>query len=199
MLNDNDEFGMMNDERSAFIAHHSPFIIAVPPWHLRGDAIVTLEKVRPNLGVLFPFGFRALIHYNSSPVGIYNEVAHAALTKRGPSVVEMYVDSIHSQIGGRRGWGFPKELANLGWSGRGARLEFRHENRVFRFRVTRFGFPVSLRAFVVQELNGESVRVPMKSRGRARLAFGGRQFALLVENFVFDVLPPQSNEKICSL
>lgn len=163
-----------------------------PPWNLRGSAIVILEKVRPNSGVLFPFGVRAFVHYSSSPVGAYNEVAHVALTKFGPSVVEMYVDSRASQIGGRRGWGFPKEMANLAWRKRGARIEFRHENRVFRFRVSCVKFPIALRAFVVQNLDGENVRVPIEVSGRARLAFGGRQFALLVEDFRFEVLPPQA-------
>jgi len=180
--------------------------IPLPPWRLRGCAIVTLEKVSAltswgtrNSGVLFPIGLRAFVHYDSSPVGIYNEVAHVALTKRGPSIIEMYVDSVAAQIGGRRGWGFPKELATLSWRKRGARAEFQHENQVFHFRVSRIGFPVSLRAFVVQNLNGECVRVPFKIRGRARLAFSGRQCALWVEDFGFDVLAPQSNEKSCSL
>ena len=168
---------------------HSP--IPLPPWQLTGSAIATLEKVRLNSGVLFPFALRALVHYDSSPVGAYDEFAIIALTNRGLSVVEMFVNSEDAMIGGRRGWGFPKQLAHLSWRQRGARIEFQLEEKIVRFLATRIWFRLSLRGFVIQQLNGENVRVPVKIRGHARIAFHGKQIALMMEGFEMQVLPPQ--------
>lgn len=149
-----------------------------PPWRLTGSAAVLLSKR----------GAVALVHYDSSPVGPYDEWARSVVTQDGPRVVEMAVTSEASCRAGRENWGFPKVLANLTWQQRGARIEFRKdEATVYRLRACGPRFPVRLSFFCVQTLNGRDVRVPFHIAGKARLAWRGRQIALLLEEFVFDV------------
>lgn len=151
------------------------------PWHLTGSAALLLSKS----------GGVALVHYETSPVGSYEEFARGILTRRGPRVVEMLVTSEASRRGGRENWGFPKELAALSWQKRGARVEFRKSGEVFRFRVCGPRFPVRLRFFCVQTLQNQDVRVPFFIEGGARLAWRGRQIAVLLDDFIFDVEAPE--------
>jgi hypothetical protein len=153
-----------------------------PPWHLRGAAVVLPYGV---LGVL------ALVHYETSPVGPYDELAVIRLTRRGPSVVEMCVNSTASMIGGRRGWGYPKQLGRLQWQRQDQRVLFRAGRRQWLVSPWGIAFPVRLRAWTAQLLNGTSVRAPVRVAGRARLAWNGRRVALLMESLEMTVFPPQ--------
>jgi hypothetical protein len=152
-----------------------------PPWTLTGSAAVLLSRR----------GAVMLVHYETSPVGSYNEWALAVLTTRGPRVVDMAVTSEASCRGGRENWGFPKRLANLQWRQRGARIEFRGESEIYRLRAFGPCFALCVRAWCVQMLGGRDVRVPFLLRGDARLAWRGRQLALLVEDFEFIVDAPE--------
>jgi hypothetical protein len=152
-----------------------------PPWTLTGSMALLWSQR----------GTIMLVHYESSPVGPYDEWARGVLTGQGPRIVEMLVTSEHSRRGGRENWGFPKQLAHLHWQQRGKRIEFQSESRMYRFRACGPRFPLSAGGFCVQTLNGQDVRVPLKIKGQARLAWRGRQVALLVENFVFHVDWPE--------
>jgi hypothetical protein len=140
-----------------------------------------LDTTHPVLG---------LIHYVDSPVGSYNELAGFTVTGAGPKVVRMWVDSTLSRRGGRRGWGFPKLLAHLQWQDATGRIEYRARHQVWRVRAVGPCITVQLKAWSVQRLRGEDVRVPVCIVGNARLGFRGKQLALLLEDFTLDVLPP---------
>jgi hypothetical protein len=152
-----------------------------PPWRLSGSMALLLSKR----------GAVMVVHYESSPVGPYDEWAVGVLTRRGPRIVEMLVTSEDSRRGGRENWGFPKELASLQWRQLGKHLEFQTVREIYRLRAWGPGFPLSAKGFCVQTLNGQEVRVPMQIQGRARLAWRGRQIALLIEEFVFNVEGPE--------
>lgn len=149
---------------------------AIPdaPWILHGEAALMLAS---------PFCARLLVNYRDSPVGAYREHALAKMTWRGPHVFQMSVDLEASKIGGRAIWGFPKTLENLSWKKTANKLEFRRESQLFRLRVVGPSFPLALRFWTIQNLNGADVRVPGQIRARARLAFHGRQIAVYVEDF----------------
>ena len=151
------------------------------PWRLTGNAALLLSQS----------GGVALVHYESSPVGPYDEWARGVLTWRGPRVVEMAVTSEDSKRAGRDNWGFPKQLENLCWQQREDHIEFRRETEIYRLRACGPRFPFRVKFFCVQTLNRQEVRVPFRMEGKARLAWRGRQIALIVEDFVFDVEAPQ--------
>jgi hypothetical protein len=160
--------------------------IPAAPWQLRGAALGLLH-------ISFSqrqFGALALVHYDSSPVGTYNELALAVLTRRGPTVVHMPVTSQASMIGGRRIWGFPKTLADLRWQRDGERVIFTTGKNQWRARAGGPRISLRLRASSTQQLNGEWVRVPFEITGRVRLAFSGRRLAVLLETFEMVVHPP---------
>lgn len=159
----------------------SNFSSPAPPWNLTGSAALLLSKS----------GGVALVHYETSPVGPYDEFSCGILTRRGPRVVEMLVTSDASRRGGRENWGFPKELGALSWQKRGAHIKFRNGGEIFRFRAWGPRFPVRLRFFCVQTLRNQDVRVPFLIIGKVRLAWHGRQITLLLEDFNFDVEAPK--------
>jgi len=155
--------------------------VPLPPWSLTGSAILFLHGWRSLL---------MLVHYETSPVGPYNELAVSALRTSGPAVIEMYVTSRAAMIGGRRGWGFPKQMAQFRWHGRGRRVVFEAGRRRWRVRLCGPTVPVKARLCCVQILAGQKVRVPLRVAGRAQLAFQGRRLALLLDPLELTVLPP---------
>ncbi len=96
-----------------------------PPWRLRGEGVVALARPEPGGGLptgARPFPGPSLLvaaTYVTSPVGPYQELAVARPVhlgyRLGLCVTTMAVDSTDSRSGGRRNWGFPKELATLQW------------------------------------------------------------------------------------
>lgn len=144
-----------------------PNSVPSAPWKLKGQAAAWLEG----------FGLRLWVRYSDSPVGAYDEWALVKLTIRGPSVVEMWVDSENSRRGGRGNWGFPKELAQFKTDFRGPR----------GFGIS---FPIRARFWTAQSLDGKTVKVPGEIVGRARLAFRGRQVAICLEEFSLKVEVP---------
>ena len=137
----------------------------------------------------------ACVHYETSPVGAYDEFAVIELSLRGPSVVEMPVTSEASRQAGRELWGFPKELGNLSWRQSAQRIVFQKEGETFRFRSMKFSFPIRAKAWTNQVLNGQNVRVPCAIQGRARLAFRGKQISVLLGNFTLEVFPPITDDR----
>ena len=153
-----------------------------PPWDLQGTAIALLHGWRSVL---------ALVDYEASPVGPYDEVAVITLTRRGPSVMKMWVNTPASMIGGRRGWGFPKRLAPLRWQRQDQRIMFEAGKGKYRVRACGPSLPIRAHSWSVQVLDGRAVRVPLRVSGRIRIAWRGRQIVLLIESLVLSVLPPE--------
>ncbi len=159
-----------------------PSSLAPSPWLLTGSAALLLSAR----------GAIMLVHYESSPVGPYDEWACCVMTMRGPRVVEMLVTSADSVRAGRENWGFPKQLAPLKWQRRGARVSFESPSAIYRLGACGPRFPVRVKFFCVQTLDGEDVRVPFELEGAARLAWRGRQIAVVIEDFAMKVSAPQA-------
>lgn len=160
---------------------NSPPDIPPAPWYLTGAALL-LPSSR---------GALALVHYEDSPVGPYDELAIAVPTWRGPRVVTMLVTSDASRRGGRAIWGYPKELSRLDWTRHDRHVIFSHGRRTWRVRVCGPALPLRLRAWTIQTRDGQRVRVPWAVSGRLRLAWQGRRPALLLEPMHLRVEPPK--------
>lgn len=156
------------------------FLVPPAPWHLSGEAIAHLDGR----------GIALLVNYTDSPVGPYHETARLGFTALGPKIVKMAVDSPASRRGGRRNWGYPKTLQEIGWRRRGHRVEVRAEGRVLRWKLCAAPIPLRLRGFTVQRLHGEAVRVPVAVSGRVGLAWRGRQLGVVVHDMRLIVSPP---------
>lgn len=159
-----------------------PSTVPLPPWELEGSAIVFLNNWRSVL---------ALVSYDSSPVGPYEELAVATLTFRGPTVTEMVVNSPASMVGGRRGWGFPKVLGQLRWEQAEQQIVFHTDKRKYRVKKTMLVLPVKLNAWCWQMLDGQRVRVPLQMCGKVRIGWQGRRIAVVVESLALRVLRPE--------
>ena len=156
------------------------------PWTLHGAALLFLD--RDNGGKI---GARVWVHYTDSPVGAYDEMAFAVLTKRGVRVLEMPVTLERSMIGGRAIWGFPKTLENIEYSMLRNRVAVRHRGQTIRARISQFSFPIKLRAWTIQTLDGANVRVPISIRGRVHFAARGRKLGVFIRDFELVVAPPE--------
>lgn len=156
------------------------------PWHLRGDAFAFLSRDASG-----KFGVRAFVRYADSPVGAYNEMAFAVLTRRGVRVTEMPVTLETSMIGGRAIWGFPKTLEHIEYSMSRNRVVVGFRGRRIVARLSRFSFPIKLRAWTIQTLDGQNVRVPIALRGRVSFAWRGRKLGACMRNFELTVFAPE--------
>jgi hypothetical protein len=95
------------------------------PWTVRGSATVWLARARQEAGAVLPAGIGgspfavagAVVGYDETPVGPYDEVLAAVLTRSGlllrGHVPFMAVDRAASLVGGRLNWGLPKTLARF--------------------------------------------------------------------------------------
>ena len=158
-----------------------------PPWTLRGDALIFIDRVLDHR-----LGVRAFVCYTQSPVGTYNEMASAILTKRGPSVVEMPVTLEASMIGGRENWGYPKTLERIEWKRDANRVLVGARGKTVRARISRFSLPIFIKAWTTQNLNGVWIRAPFQIAGRAHFAFVGRRLGVFVEDFTMTVWAPEN-------
>lgn len=156
------------------------------PWHLRGDTFAFLCRDASG-----KFGVRAFVRYADSPVGAYNEMAFAVLTRRGVRVTEMPVTLETSMRGGRAIWGFPKSLEQIEYSISRHRVVVGFRGRQIVARLSRFSLPIKLNAWTVQTLNGAEVRVPISVSGRAHLAFVGKRLAVYLDEFSLTVFAPE--------
>jgi hypothetical protein len=164
---------------------------------LRGEAIVLPVLVRRDGRLIL--GAQAWVCYSDSPVGAYDEYALATVTRVGeswkswgPHVIEMAVTSEHSMRCGRANWGFPKVLREMKYLRVARRVVFSHQGRERRFYLSRWSIPVAAPTWCVQVLERRAVRVPMFIKGRARLCWSGRRVGVCVEDFSFEVAPPQA-------
>jgi hypothetical protein len=208
-MND-DALRLTVDESSTRIRHSATAerqSIIAPPWDLRGSALVlpcrALRHIRHSaqlykarlkpihvLGRRLP-GALALVHYEHSPVGTYDERAIAVLTWRGPSVVRMQVNSPASMAAGRANWGYPKTLAELSWQHNGRRVQFSTDSQTWRARIVGPAFPLKLRATSTQTLEGKVVRVPIRLKARVRLAFVGWRVGIFLDEFSLHIAAPK--------
>ena len=169
----------------AFMTHDSSKIPPAP-WILHGESIAFLHRDENG-----QIGVRAFVHYTDSPVGAYNEMAFAILTSRGVRVTQMPVTLEESMIGGRAIWGFPKTLEHIEYSMLRNRVCVRFRNTSIRARVSRFSFPLKLRAWTIQTMDGANVRVPIAIRGRVFFAWRGRQLGACLRDFELTVWVPE--------
>lgn len=120
-----------------------------PPWSLDGECLVAVvgrpvpsRSLPPPLEALGGPRLVVAARYTASPVGAYLELAVAELVhlgiKPGLCVTTMIVDSPDSRDGGRRNWGFPKELGTLSWTSDGDEPSLRWEERDVEVR----GLPI---------------------------------------------------------
>ncbi len=167
------------------MSHQNPKVVPAP-WTLRGDAFAFVDRVLERR-----IGVRAFVHYTHSPVGAYNEMASAVLTRRGVSVIEMPVTLLSSMIGGRENWGYPKTLESIEWARNDKRVLVRFRNRNIRARLSRFSFPISAKAWTVQNLDGNQVRAPLQISGRTHFALVGKRLGVFVEDFTMTVFAPE--------
>ena len=169
----------------AFMTHDFSQIPPAP-WTLHGESLAFLA--RDETGKI---GVRAFVCYADSPVGAYNEMAFAVLTTRGVRVTQMPVTLEHSMIGGRAIWGFPKTLESIEYSMLRNRVVVRHRGATIRSRISAFSFPIKLRAWTIQTLDGTTVRVPISIRGRVHFAWLGHKLGVLLRDFELVVAPPE--------
>ncbi len=179
---------MQSARTSRIVAFMTQPNLDIPPapWTLHGAALLFLD--RDNCGKI---GARVWVNYTDSPVGAYNEMAFAIFTRRGVRVLEMPVTLERSMICGRAIWGFPKTLENIEYSMSRNRVMVRHRGATVRARISRFSFPIKLRAWTIQTLDGANVRVPISIRGRVHFAARGRKLGVCLRDFELTVWVPE--------
>ncbi len=157
-------------------------VTPAPPWSLHGECVMAFSAFRPPDPL--PPGIRAVpgpcamvaARYTASSVGPYLEAALLLPARLGPlpgvHVAVMTVDSSASCEGGRRNWGFPKEMGELGWDGGAGRPSLRWEERGLRVEGRPMGpaAPLALPLCCLQRRGDEPVSVLGWLRGRARRA-----------------------------
>jgi hypothetical protein len=150
------------------------------PWALVGECMVALVVgARPGRGPL-PAGVGRLpgpslvvaVRYSDSPVGPFLELAIAEPARLGlrPGfcVTTSVVSAAPARIGGRLGWGFPRELGRLTWATDGDDRLLRWEERGFevRGRAGRLVLPFLVPLRSLQRRADGPVVVPGRVRGR---------------------------------
>ena len=151
------------------------------PWTLRGECVVALfARHRPPdlpVGIERLPGPSLLVaaRYTDSPVGPYLELAVASPARLGPRpgvcVTTMVVNSSDSQAGGRRNWGFPKEVSTLQWATDGGMSTLRSEEGLHvRARPHGPALPFALPVCCLQRRGDGPVVVLGWMRGRFRAA-----------------------------
>jgi hypothetical protein len=100
-----------------------------------GECLLALVRRRPGDHSALPEGLRPLPGpalllaeaYTTSPVGPYVALAIAEPAsiglRPGLCLTLTAVNSSECRVAGRQNWGFPRELANLGWSAQGDRRQ----------------------------------------------------------------------------
>src|SRR4051812_42511057 len=125
--------------------------LAVPdaPWALVGECLVALVsgRARPRSPGGLPVGVSRLpgpalvvaMRYTDSPVGPFLELAVAEPARLGlrPGlcVTTSVVSASPARVGGRLGWGFPRELGRLTWGRDGDGASLRWEDRGLEVRA----------------------------------------------------------------
>jgi hypothetical protein len=158
-----------------------------PPWRLRLDAVLWVQRPHRLAAATLPGGLRArrglgfgiagFVDYAASPVGPYREFLASPTLVRGGllrlHVPLIAVDSSASLLGGRAHWALPKMPATFSGGPRPRqRVEARGDGWQVRADVTAFGptLPVLLRASVAQPSpDGTLATFPVTVRGRVRL------------------------------
>lgn len=145
-----------------------------PPWVLTGQAACFMQA---------PFQVRLLVNYEYSPVGPYVEHGLVRWSPGGPHVFQMSVTSPDSVVAGRANWGFPKVLEPLKWHNDGKRIQFSGHGEPVNLKPWGPRLPLKLKFSCIQDLHGQRVQVKGRISARGRLAWRGRQLALLLDGF----------------
>ena len=105
-----------------------PHKVAPAPWRTQCQVVTWMHPVTPAALEAIPAAIRpagialaawALVRYDQTPVGAYNEVAVTLLPDGGDGyghIPFIAVDSYPSIVGGRKNWLLPKSLARFVWS-----------------------------------------------------------------------------------
>lgn len=122
----------MSGNRRSDDSSHSRGEYPPEPWHLAGQACLSVWAVPPDALHRVPHGLHPLtvggralvctawIDYQPEGQLAYHELLSAVVLRRGPrptaTITEIWVDSEISLAGGRELWGIPKDLAALDYS-----------------------------------------------------------------------------------
>ena len=100
--------------------------VAPAPWATKCHVVSWLHPIDDDAAKLLPEPIRrdglsvvawALVRYDETPVGPYNEIAATLLPDDGVGHIPfIVVDSLPSIVGGRANWLLPKALAHFDWS-----------------------------------------------------------------------------------
>lgn len=100
--------------------------VAAAPWATKCHVVSWLHPIDADALATMPEPIRrdglsvvawALVRYDETPVGPYNEIAATLLPDDGVGHIPfIVVDSLPSIVGGRANWLLPKALANFAWS-----------------------------------------------------------------------------------
>jgi Acetoacetate decarboxylase (ADC) len=103
-----------------------PDSVAPAPWETKCHVVSWLHPVGADAVATLPEPIRrdglsvvawALVRYDETPVGPYNEIAATLLPDDGVGHIPfIVVDSLPSIVGGRANWLLPKALASFEWS-----------------------------------------------------------------------------------
>jgi hypothetical protein len=154
------------------------------PWALVGECLVAVARARGAARrVGYPRGIRPLpgptfvlaIRYTDSPVGPFLELAvarPAALGLRpGFCMTASIVSSPAARLGGRLGWGFPRDVGGLSWSSHGDMSRLRWEERGIEVSGRAGGWPLPFLVPIrsLQRRADGPVVIPGRLRAQARL------------------------------
>jgi hypothetical protein len=154
------------------------------PWTMGGECLLALVRRRSADRSPLPEGLHPLPGpavvlaeaYTRSPIGPYIAVAvaePAAIGLRpGLCFTTVAVNSSECRVAGRQNWGFPRELANLGWSARGdvRELVWPERGLTVTGAVRRLALPVLVPLRSLQRREDGPVLVGGWMRGLARRA-----------------------------
>jgi len=100
--------------------------VAPAPWATKCQVVSWLHAIDSDAAAILPEPIRrdglsivawALVRYDETPVGPYNEIAATLLPDDGIGHIPfIVVDSLPSIVGGRANWLLPKALARFDWS-----------------------------------------------------------------------------------
>jgi hypothetical protein len=111
----------------ADLAARLPAAVAPAPWDVRGSVISWTHEVDDVACAAYPAAIRpdrialaawALVRYEDSPVGPYDEIALTLIGDGGERghIPFIAVDSLPSIVGGRANWLLPKVLGRFDWA-----------------------------------------------------------------------------------
>jgi hypothetical protein len=133
-----DAVGLPECALPAELAARLPASVAPAPWDVAGSVVSWTQEVDESACALYPDAIRpdrvalaawALVRYDDSPVGPYDEIALTLIGDDGGRghIPFIAVDSLTSIVGGRANWLLPKVLGAFEWAPDGSGVTVRGE------------------------------------------------------------------------